>query len=290
MPAMPLPRGAAAALCLGGLLAGCRTGAPVVPVFRDAPIRMTFSAPAGQELGERTVMQLQGAGLPSSTVTAQTRTAFRPTGEGFAVTQVTSRLEVNGEAALLPPPLRFEVAADGAFIRLAPGPDGRVDEIVEAKVRREWESDFQRLLGPDLNGRVQRSVEAINTGTGPLTFILERKLLGTTTTPFGDALAFGLSCRGALPTGEEADAELEAELLQRGQPPLEPSVVCEGMQVMARRPFLPVRTELSLKARLAGGELSFRRDTQTEALATAPSEIPEPKAATETKSEEPNRR
>jgi hypothetical protein len=149
-------------------------------------------------------------------------------------------------------------------------------ERVQERVRREWTAKYGGLYGRNLQlGQKLYALDAVvlpgAEGGRELAYVLERTFSGTQLTDHGEALVFSLRCLGQV--APEAPAELRALMAAPGVPPLEPSVSCEGEQVLARGTFVPVRSHLAVTVRPAaqgGGEAArtwtFRRSARLQSL------------------------
>ena len=131
-------------------------------------------------------------------------------------------------------------------------------------MRREWTAKYGGLFGRNLPlGQKLYALDAVSfapegPGAGrPLAYVLERTLSGTLLTDYGEALVFTLRCLGQV--SPDAPPELRALVAGPDAPALEPSVTCEGEQVLTRGTFVPVRSHLHLRAGAAPGAWTWRR-------------------------------
>jgi hypothetical protein len=293
---------------------------PVPPGERPA---VGFQPLAGVELVEetRTVRteaaweQGRQGPLRSSRVELVTAMRWAP-GEGGSqvLTQrVRSvRAEVDGQpvedpllvlATSFPVVLRF--ASDGAFVELlnrdavreaveAAFPDVErrravleffTPEAVEEQARLEWDGRHGGLFGQPLEAaHPLYAVEATAVGPLPLAYVVERRLRGTAETAWGRALVLEQVC--VQEVGKAVDpAGWTAAWEARGRPALDPSLTCEGEQVLGLAPFVPLRSRLLLRARPAdaegrvAGELTWERSQALTAPAGPPAGPPAGKEA-----------
>lgn len=299
-------------LCALALAAGCKRRSTLAPATDYAqPLRMEFRPPVERALTETLTVsssvQRAGEPVPSSTdeVTLTTESRFRPDRQAWVLTQRTTAVQLRrGGAPVQSPlapllqrvPLRVQLAGDGAFVRVldAEAREAEVAEsgldaqaqaavlqvldadVVQARVGREWTARYGGLFGRNLQlGQKLYALDAValpDEGAGQeLAYVLERTLSGTLLTEYGEALVFSLRCLGQV--APDAPAQLRALLAAPDAPALEPSVSCEGEQVLARGAFVPVRSSLSLRvspAPAAGGAApatwTVRRSARTQSL------------------------
>jgi hypothetical protein len=167
--------------------------------------------------------------------------------------------------------LKIRLTSDGVFVKLLNPDDARealraqqtADEAealsallspdaIEEQARKEWDSKYGGLFNRPLAlGASSYSVQSVTLGgTRDVTYLLERTVKGTTQTEFGEALVLTLRCLGAADRATDPEAA-RLSLLESEGASLEPTVECTGEQVLARRPFLPVRSSLNLSAKPA---------------------------------------
>ncbi|MBF5042831.1 hypothetical protein FGE12_10540 [Aggregicoccus sp. 17bor-14] len=219
---------------------------------------------------------------PTDELTLRTVSRFAPDHQAWVLTQRTTALQLRHEGAdvqsplaplLLRVPLRVQLARDGAFVRVLEaeglesalaeaGLDPQVQaqaqallgaEAQQQRVQREWTARYGGVYGRNLQlGQRLYALDAVAVGGRERGYVLERTLSGTLLTDFGEALVFQLRCLGQPPPG--APAELQAQLASSDAPALEPSVSCEGEQVLARGTFVPVRSRLSVHVQEPGAD------------------------------------
>lgn len=262
------------------------------------PVRLDFKPPVDRLLTEsvRAIRALQREGQPEVRDEAAftTETRFTPSDGGWRVAQAvrTPRQVHDGRdvsslsgAVLERFTLRMQLAADGTFVKLV-GPEAAQEalrqvapegtgvpeverffspEALEGRTRREWEAKYAGLLQRNLvEGQRTWAVDSVNMDGEERTYLLERTVLGTRPTMFGDAVVLSLQCLDALPP--KASAELKAVWAEAGSPELSKGVTCEGEQVVATGRFIPVRRLLKVKAVEAGTTLTLTTESQAEAL------------------------
>ena len=117
---------------------------------------------------------------------------------------------------------------------------------------------FDRNLGP---GAKLYAVETVATEGGPSAYVVERTLTARSQSAFGETAVFSLRCSGKADEFAAND-QVQRLLQQRGAPALEPSVACEGQQIVALSPFVPVRSWIRLTFRPGGqgAEVTLNRD------------------------------
>ena len=279
-----------AAACRGPVQAGPSfTTLPVAPGERP---QVTFQPPPGLEMVEetrtvRTESAWEGGkqGPPrSSRVELVTGLNWASAAGGsWVLTQRVRgvKAEADGQpvddpllvlATSFPVVLRF--ASDGAFVELlnrdavreaveTAFPDAArrrevleffTPEAVEEQARLEWDGRHGGLFGRPLEqAHPLYAVEATAVGALPLAYVVERRLRGTAETPWGRALVLEQAC--VQEVGKAVDAAgWTAAWEVRGKPALDPSLSCEGEQVFALEPFVPLRSRLTLRARPADAE------------------------------------
>jgi hypothetical protein len=280
------------------LTAGCKTPRSTFPPPGDsAPVvRLDFRPPEGTPLVEHLVsargVRRGEAPEEEERVELESVTSFRREGRTWVLSQQVSRARSwRGGRALDTPvddvvgaaPLELVLAPDGAFVRVAQPErwerallalpldaavqarlrDYFAPEAVEARSRQEWEAKYAGLFQRNLVvGQRLYTLERQRAGEREVGYVLERTLAGTEPSVWGPALVFHLRCLGKV--DEAAPLELRAALLGAPEAALEPSVECEGEQVVAGSPFVPVRSALTVSATVAGedGEREAWRWTQ----------------------------
>ncbi|MBM4378475.1 MAG: hypothetical protein FJ086_04125 [Deltaproteobacteria bacterium] len=299
-----------AAACRGPVQVGPSFN--TLPVPPGERLQVAFQPPVGGELVERSLTVRtesaweEGKQGParSSRVELVTALGWAARAEGGWVLNQRVRnvkAEVDGKpvedpllvlATSFPVVLRF--ASDGAFVELLnrdavreaveaafPDPEQRravleffTPEAVEEQARLEWDGRHGGLFGRPLEAaHPLYAVEVTAVGPLPLAYAVERRLRGTAETPWGRALVLEQACVQAADKAVDP-AGWTAAWEARGKPALDPSLTCEGEQVLGLAPFVPVKSRLLLRARPAdaqgrvAGELTWER---TQVLA-APAE------------------
>jgi hypothetical protein len=283
----------ALSLSVLALAAGCKRRSTLAPATDYAqPLRMDFRPPVERALTETLAVssrvQRAGESEPAAAdeLTLTTESRFRPDRQAWVLTQRTTDVQLRRGGAPVPAPLasllqrmplRVQLAGDGAFVRVLDaeareqevaesGLDPAAQEallqvlepdVVQQRVGREWTAKYGGLFGRNLRlGQKLYALDAVvlaDGGSGrELAYVLERTLSGTLLTEHGEALVFTLRCLGQVPP--DAPGELRALLAAPGVPALEPSVSCEGEQVLARGAFVPVRSHLRVQVSPAGGD------------------------------------
>jgi hypothetical protein len=166
-------------------------------------------------------------------------------------------------------PLKIRVSDDGAFVQLANPDDAQraVQQVfrnpveaesisqfftpmqIEERARKEWDAKYAGMFNHTLaTTSTFYLLDSFVTAEGSqITYLLERKVSGTAKTSFGEAVVLSIRCLTHL----EADAGQEAvqNLVPELDPSLlEPSVECSGQELLARDPFLPVKSGVSVVA------------------------------------------
>jgi hypothetical protein len=258
----------------------CQKRPPLMPQGGEPPpVRLDFRPPVGRALTEvstATREVARGEARSEDAVALTTVTRFTPAQGGWLLTQTVSRAELTRAGApvdtrvddvLTRFPLKVRLAADGTFVEVVDAgaaqqalhelvPDGEEEalerffapEAVVERTRREWETKYGGLLRRNLTlGQRTWAVASAATGQGEVTFVLERTVMGTEATDYGDALRLSLRCLDDVPEG--APEELREAYAAAGSPALTPEVTCEGEQVVARALFVPVRRGLTVKVK-----------------------------------------
>jgi hypothetical protein len=202
----------------------------------------------------------------------------RADGGGWILTQQTRDLKVTRDGkpvenkliALVESfPLKIQISEDGAFVRLVnPGDAQRAVQQafrspneaesvsqfftplqIEERARQEWDAKYAGVFNHALaTTSAFYRVDSFDTAKGSeITYLLERKVSGTTKTSFGEALVLSLHCLANF----EGDAG--REVVQKSAPELdpsllEPSVQCSGQEILSRDPFFPIRSAVSIIA------------------------------------------
>lgn len=202
----------------------------------------------------------------------------RADGGGWILSQQTRDLKVtrdgrpveNKLTALVESfPLKIRVSDDGAFVRLANPDDAQraVQRVfrspteaesisqffdplqIEERARREWDGKYAGMFNHTLaTTSAFYLLDSFVTSEGSqITYLLERRVSGTAKTSFGEAVVLSIRCV----THFDADAGQEA--IQRSVPELDPSLLdpsveCTGQEMLARDPFFPVRSAVSVVA------------------------------------------
>lgn len=258
----------------------CQTRPPLMPPGGEPPpMRLDFRPPVGRALTEvvsstREVARGDVRSEDGAELTTVTR--FTPVEGGWLLTQAVSRAQLTLAGApvdtrvddvLARFPLKVRLAADGTFVEVVNAdaarqalhevvPEGEEEaledffapEAVAERTRREWEMKYGGLLRRNLSlGQRTWALGSAATGRGEVTFVLERTVMGTEATDFGDALTLSLRCLDDVPEG--APAELREIYEAAGSPELTPGVTCEGEQVVGRALFVPVRRGLTVRVK-----------------------------------------
>ena len=292
-PGLPsgLPRLGGLALALLALSAApaCKRRSTLVPATEYVqPLRLEFHPPVGRDVVEditvrtRPGPEASSDAPPTDELTLRTVSRFVPERQAWVLTQRTTALQLRHQGAdvqsplaplLLRVPLRVQLARDGAFVRVLEA-EGLESALAEAglepqvqaqaqallgaeaqqqRVQREWTARYGGVYGRNLQlGQRLYALDAVAVGGRERGYVLERTLSGTLLTDFGEALVFQLRCLGQPPPG--APPELQAQLAASDAPALEPSVSCEGEQVLARGTFVPVRSRLSVHVQEPGAD------------------------------------
>lgn len=250
-----------------------------------AALRLEFSPPADRWITERSITTRTEAFTSPDrratpwveSVEATLRSRFHRAADVWELTQEVPSVTVkrNGEAVqsklvdlVTRFPLKVQLGLEGAFVKHLNPEDAEAavravftepreaeaileyfrPEALAEQARREWEGKYGGLFARDLSpGQTFYGVETVGLSSGEqLAYGVERRVVGWTSSEHGQALALRISCLGA-PQGE-AKAALERLMAERQVDALEPSVVCEGEQLVAANPFVPVRTTMRLVA------------------------------------------
>ena len=244
-------------------------------------VLLLFHPPSNRMLTERSVTrrteQWQSRGSEQSLVEAVEGTLlsrFEPADGGWVLSQQTRDLKVthNGKPvesklislvqSLL---LKVRVSSDGAFVRLD-NPDQAqraVDQTfgssnaesvsqffspmqIEERARKEWDSKYGGLFNHPLSSvDAFYLIDSFGTADGAqIGYLLERRIAGTTKTSYGEAVVLSLRC---LTAAQAADAGA-ASGLDLDSTVLETSVECSGQELLAREPFFPIRSSVSISA------------------------------------------
>lgn len=285
---------------VAAVMTGCRSVPEKedVPLQPPPSFHLVFPPPTGKLFRQTIETSRTDGGDAKARTSQRTRVTetvrFDPIdAAAFRMTQQISEVVVDPKpeapaAELLSLMTRFaleaELGRDGAFVRLLNPEDvtkairsGVTDpqladfvseqlspEALEAQARREWEDRYGVLLGRPLQqGAVVDTVEQLTLGSGStLAYGLERTVSGTRATRFGDALVFTIRCFGDAKT-ESRKLALEAFRARVPGAQLEPTATCEGEQVIAVTPFLPVTDRLHLEARPAGAPVAYDETVST---------------------------
>jgi hypothetical protein len=286
-------------LCCAVVMAACsKPASSLVPeAGTPPPVRLDFRPPVDRAMTERvqSTRTVERAGAKQSEeVQMTTVTRFTPAESGWQLAQsVTQARLMRGGApvetvvdeVLTRAPLRVQLAADGAFVKVlnpdeglkalrALVPPGQQagpleaffsPESVESRARREWEAKYGGLLQRNLTvGQHTWAVEGFPTAEGEVLYVLERTVTGTELTDQGSALVLGLKCLDAVP--EDAPPELREVLGEAGGPSLTPGVTCEGEQVVARGYFVPMRRTLTVHAKVGDATWTLATQAKLEML------------------------
>lgn len=258
----------------------CQTRPPLMPQGGEPPpLRLDFRPPVGRALTEVTTTTREvarGDVRSEDGVALTTVTRFTPAEGGWLLTQTVSRAQLTRagtpvdtrvDDVLTRFPLKVRLAADGTFVAVVDVdaaqralrevvPEGEeaaleaffAPEALAERTRAEWETKYGGLLRRNLSlGQRTWVVASAATGQGEVTYVLERTVMGTEATDFGDALTLSLRCLDAVP--ESAPGELRELYAAAGSPELTPGVTCEGEQVVGRALFVPVRRGLTVRVK-----------------------------------------
>ncbi|MFL5320868.1 MAG: hypothetical protein ACJ790_14495 [Myxococcaceae bacterium] len=285
---------------------------PTFAVFPAAPgerVQLGFSPPIGKTLTEHSVTDRRDTpyvnGKAGSEVAATVEltlaSSWTADGSSFALSQTVKSLKATqGGKAVDDPlaqlithfPVKVGIASDGTFLKLLNPDDARkavsesftnpdeaaevmtffTPDAIEDQARIEWEQKYGDLFGKPLDpAKPSYTVDGTAIGETPVLYVIERSYVGTAKTPYGEAVVLDLKC---VQKPEEAKdrAAYEELIAARGKPALEPTASCEGRQVIARSPFVPVSLRLVVKSKpkdAAGaivGESVLTRATEAEAL------------------------
>jgi hypothetical protein len=264
------------------------TAVPVTPLPEGETVKVYFQPPTDRALHEQTLAartETVGARIPvTETLTATSTSRYAEEERGYVLTQEVNDIVVSQAIGEVQDPLyrvvkqfpvRVRLSEDGAFIRLLnaeevlagihrlfPGASegSRVmdvygPDVIETQARKDWDAKYGALFGKNLDpGDVFYALDSMKLSTGEeVFFLLERKVAGTTSTPYGEALVLALRCLGRV---EDNDREAMELALEGYDVKLEPSVKCEGQQVLVSTPFVPVKEWMTFTASPArpGGE------------------------------------
>lgn len=264
-------------------LAGCpreRGGPTFQPDAVDAPPpRLTFTPPDGRLLHERSVTTRAGPGGVER-VEAMITARYDRIQDGWLLTQWVPQVRVLKDDQPAPPqpladlvsrfPLKLQLAEDGAFIQFRnpedaeaavrstfpdPAQAGQVlayftPEAIERQARREWEDRYGGLFNRDLTPQLSLySVESFALADGtPVRYVVERRFTGISPSAHGATAVLSVRCLGAREEVAKLPQALKA-LEASGDMGVEPTVSCDGQQLLALSPFLPVRRWMRLSAR-----------------------------------------
>lgn len=271
-------------VALAVAVSGCKTAPTPGPTGASdiavaaTPLRIAFVPPDGKLLQERSTTTRTEGEVTERIEATMTSRYDRLKEAGWALTQWVPKLEISRNGAKVESPLvelvtrfpvKVQLAVDGAFVRLMNPEDAEAAiqstfpdpvqaatwlhffsaEAIEQQSRREWESKYAGLFNRNLReGAKLYSLESLVTGETPRYFLVERTLSGRTQSPFGEAAVFTLRCSGDAKALQQDEGV--ARLLKLwGDPELEPSVQCEGQQLIAISPFVPTRSWLRVTAK-----------------------------------------
>jgi hypothetical protein len=212
------------------------------------------------------------------TITASLECSFEVADGGFTVLQRVSTLTVSRDGKTWEDPLvslvtrfpmKLALSSAGEFRSLLNPEDAReavkktflnpierdtllryfTPEALETQARNEWNAKYLGTLGTELHqGSALYTAETIGMTTGQeVHYVMERRLVGTAPSPWGEALVFSVRC---LAKKEEAQDQPALAKLLQDQPSLTPETTsrCEGQQIIAHAPFVPGRSWLSFRA------------------------------------------
>jgi hypothetical protein len=275
---------------------------PQVPIKLPAAspiLRVDFEPPAGKLLTERAVTSV--VETPPGADPSQSRrrsaeavftTRYEPAdSRTWVLTQSVSETTatLNGKPyldklarAMARLTLRIRLTSDGVFVRLLNPNDAREalraqetpedaealatlfgPDAIEEQARKEWDSKYFGLFNRTLNiGATFYSLQSFAVGRDrEVTYLLERTVQGTTPSQFGEAVVLTLRCLGGADRATDPQAA-RLSVLESEQIRLEPTVECSGQQLLARRPFVPVKSWMKLSAQpaeWAGGALTLEK-------------------------------
>jgi hypothetical protein len=248
-----------------------------------ATVQIDFAPPEAKTLTElwrvsRSEGPVGGATTHAETVSSTLEMRYERSGDGWTLMQRIPAVTISRDGKVWDDPLlqfatkfsvKSKMSAGGEFSALLNPDDARqavratfhkeveqetllqmfTDDAQEGNARRQWNSRFAGLFGRPLKaGTALYTVDAVGLTTGQVVqYVMERTVEGTTSTDYGEALVLAVKC---LSKAEEAAerSELERVLKEAGDVTLEPSARCDGQQIFARAPFVPVRSWLKVHA------------------------------------------
>jgi hypothetical protein len=259
--------------------AACKRNVPsLVPgPAASPPARLEFQPSVDSTLTETVRSSLRGGGTSGAQdAELTTVTRFTPEQEGWLLTQrVTranysqggTRVDTLVDDVLTRFTLRVRLAADGTYVQVVE-PEAALaalkevapagldvtplehffsPEALEVSTRSEWQVKYGGLYGRSLEvGRHTYAVGTVSLGGREVTYLLERTVVGTLLTEYGEAWVFSLRCLDA--PGDAAPQDVRDTLRLAGNPALTPGVQCEGEQLLGKGRFLPVKREFTLRA------------------------------------------
>jgi hypothetical protein len=246
-------------------------------------VQIDFAPPEGKTLAEQwRVARSEGpvgeATTHSETSNSTLEMRYEHVGDGWTLVQRISSVTISRDGKVWDDPLvqfatkfsvKSKMSAGGEFSALLNPDDARqavratfhkeveqetllqmfTDEAQESNARRQWKSRFAGLFGRPLKaGTALYTVDAVGLTTGQVVqYVMERTVEGTSPTDYGEALVLAVKCLSK-PEDAAERGELERVLKEAGDVNPEPSARCEGQQIFARSPFIPVKSWLKIRA------------------------------------------
>jgi hypothetical protein len=251
------------------------------------PVVLEFEPPGRKTLTERSTWTrtesrdegVDAKGRSVQTVEATLLSRYEPIRSGgWMLTQWVSAVVVTREGRASDDPwvrvvkgfpLKLKLAGDGVFLQLlnpqdgeaaarqasnAPGQPEVVSQLfsaqaLEERTRREWEAKYGALFHRQLlPGSARYAFDWFGTSEGrQIPYLIERTFSGTTGTDFGEGLVFSIRCISQI------DKEPDPQTIRNAFPEedlskLDSSVACTGQDLLARKPFVPVKSWISVTA------------------------------------------
>ncbi|HEX9508070.1 MAG TPA: hypothetical protein VF947_06660 [Myxococcales bacterium] len=257
------------------------------PADGGSPVVMEFEPPGRKTLTERSTWTrtesrdegVDAKGRSVQTVEATLLSRYDPIHSGgWMLTQWISAVVVTREGRASDDPwvrvvkgfpLKLKLAGDGVFVQLLNPQDGEAaarqassalgqPEVVsqlfsapalEERARREWEAKYGALFHRQLlPGSARYAFDVFGTSEGrQIPYLIERTFSGTTRTDFGEGLVFSIRCISQI------DKQRDPQMIRNAFPEedlsrLDSSVACTGQDLLARKPFVPVKSWISVTA------------------------------------------
>ncbi len=251
-----------------------------------SPVVLEFEPPGSKTLTERSTWtrtesrdeEGDSKGASVQTVQATLLSRYEPIRSGgWMLTQWVSEVVATREGRATDDPwarvvkgfpLKLKLAGDGVFVQLLNPEDGEAAarkassdlaqpeaaslfsaSALEERTRREWEAKYGALFHRELlPGSARYSLDAFGTSEGrQIPYLIERRFSGTTRTDFGEGLVFSIRCISQI--DKEPDPQrIRNALPQEDLSRLDSSVGCAGQDLLARKPFVPVKSWISVTA------------------------------------------